>query len=219
MRASGSWRTSAFPGIINFHEELNARCEAAPGRCNDRWTLLGDSIWRCGVGVWFDFSPLVSAATGIMCPGDCRRPRRSALRYRPLKRVGRCVALRPWLQDALNKLAKSDPAHRDLGALLKGFSVLQTKDHARERIASSTEIGLLSLSPLPANSRALTLYQDFSAAFVLGSKLKQLRSAGGRSGSGHHCQAADGQLSLVLQNRSTTCDRMIRHTCPWLCWV
>jgi hypothetical protein len=81
-------------------------------------------------------------------------------------------ALRPWLRDSLDALAKSDPVQREFALLLKSLPGLQTKEHARKQIAEFYRDWLVKLESVPASSRALTLYLDFSAAFVLGNKLK-----------------------------------------------
>jgi len=54
----------------------------------------------------------------------------------------------------------------------KGLDFLQAKDRARRQIAGFYQDWLAKLESVPTSSRALTLYQDLSAAFVLGSRLK-----------------------------------------------
>jgi hypothetical protein len=159
------------PGIINFHEELNARLvKLRP----DAVTIAGP-YWGLNLALWcrglVRFLAIGVGSYRYYVPGRLPQTAKVRVAVPPLKRLVVGVALRPWLQDALNKLAKSDPAHRDLGALLKDLAFLQTKDHARERIARFYRDWVVKLESVPANSRALTLYQDFSAAFVLGSKL------------------------------------------------
>jgi hypothetical protein len=156
------------PGIIHFHEEINAKLPPDT-------VTIGGPYWGLNLALWsrglVRFPAIGVGSYRYYVPG--RLPKSASVRVAvpPLKRLVVGAALRPWLQDALVVLGKSDPARRDLASLLKDLAFLQTKEHARKRIAGFYRDWLVKLESVPASSRALTLYQDFSAAFVLGSKL------------------------------------------------
>jgi hypothetical protein len=156
-----------FPGIIHFHEELNEKHLTEVTIAGPYWGL-NLALWSRGL---VRFPAIGVGSYKYYPPGRSPQAAKVRVAVPPLKRLAVGAALRPWLQNSLDTLAKSDPVHRDLGSLLKNLAFLQTKDHAREQIARFYRDWLLKLESIPASSRALTLYQDFSAAFVLGSKL------------------------------------------------
>jgi hypothetical protein len=105
-----------------------------------------------------------------------REPQSSTAKVRlavaPLRRLAVSVALRSWLPDTLRTLAKHDSAYNELSVLLRSLDALQTKNRARHQVAEFYRDWLVRLESVSANSRALTLYQDFSSAFALGSRAK-----------------------------------------------
>jgi hypothetical protein len=158
-----------FPGIIHFHEELN---EKLP---EDALTIAGP-YWGLNLALWcrglIRFPAIGIGSYRYYVPGRSPQSANVRVALPPLKRLAVGAALRPWLQDTLNTLAKSDPAQREFAALAKRLPILQTKERARKQIAEFYRDWLVRLESVPRNSRALTLYQDFSSAFVLGNKLK-----------------------------------------------
>jgi hypothetical protein len=105
-----------------------------------------------------------------------RRPKPASPRIAlaPLKRLAVCSpGLKIWLHEILRNLGKNDPAYGDFATLLKHFDIFQTKDRARLQVAEFYRDWLGRLESVPMSSTALTLYQDFSSAFVLGKKLKR----------------------------------------------
>ena len=160
-----------FPGIIHFHEELNS---ALP---SDAVSIAGP-YWGLNLVLWtrrlvrFPAVPIGSTYRYAI-PGRDPKSRAAGIRVAvpPLKRLVNEAALRPWLQDALRKLDKADPTYPDLSLLAKRMPV--TNQRAREDVASFYRDWLTRIESTPTVGRALTLYQDFSAAFVLGNRLKQ----------------------------------------------
>jgi hypothetical protein len=159
-----------FPGLIKFHEELNAVLPSDSVTVAGPYWGLNLALWARGlvrfpaIGVGRSFQYFV--------PG--RRPQSANTRVAvpPLKRLVEHSALRSWLPQVLRELPKSDPAHKDFETLAKGIDSLQHKVNARRQIARFYRDWLEKLESVPNSSRALTLYQDLSAAFVLGSRLR-----------------------------------------------
>jgi len=168
----GTLENQRFPGIIHFHEELNARLPAETVTIAGPYWGLNLALWARGL-VRF---PAVGTGRSYQYSVPGREPQSSTAKTRlaipPLKRTAVSIALRRWLPDALRTLAKTDPAYAEFAALLKNLDHLQPKNRARRQVAEFYRDWLVKLESVPANSRALTLYQDLSSAFVLGSRLK-----------------------------------------------
>ena len=93
----------------------------------------------------------------------------------PLRRLAVwSPGLRLWLEETVHRLSKSDPAQKEFLLLLKEFSQLGSQDFARQQVARFYKNWLEKFEGIPPSSRALTLYQDLSAAYVLGMSLKSL---------------------------------------------
>jgi hypothetical protein len=157
-----------FPGIIHFHEELSQKLPS------DAVTIAGP-YWGLNLALWcrglVRFPAIGVGSYRYYVPGRSPKSANVRVALPPLKRLAVSAALRTWLHESLSTLAKSDPVQREFAQLLKSLPVLQTKERARTQIAEFYRDWLVKLESVPASSRALTLYQDFSAAFVLGNKL------------------------------------------------
>jgi hypothetical protein len=79
--------------------------------------------------------------------------------------------LRGWLDKALAKLNPDDPARKVLGYIRENFDMLKAREAARKYNARFYKHWLDEISANPQGGRALALYQDLSAAFVVGSQL------------------------------------------------
>lgn len=160
-----------FPGIIKFHEELGAKLPAETKTVAGPYWGLNLVLWargvvRCpAVGVGRSYQYYV--------PGRQPKSAKTRIALDPLKRLAVCSDLRPWLDESLRTLTKNDPVYRDFATLLKKLEYLQLKDNARKQVAEFYRDWLLKLESVPTGGRALTLYQDFSSAYVLGRKLNK----------------------------------------------
>jgi hypothetical protein len=169
--AASTLENQRFPGIIHFHEELNAKLPS------DTVTIAGP-YWGLNLALWsrgLVRFPAIGVGRGYQYSIPGREPQSSGAKIRvavpPLKRLVVSTALKPWLQRALHKLDRNDPAYNEFAKLAKSLD-LTTKERARRQIAGFYRDWLLKLESVPVSSRALTLYQDLSAAFVLGSRLE-----------------------------------------------
>jgi hypothetical protein len=169
--AVGTLENQRFPGIIHFHEEINAKLPA------DAVTIAGP-YWGLNLVLWtrgLVRFPGIGVGRGYQYFLPGRDPQSKAAKTRvaipPLKRLAVSTAVKPWLQSALRRLNSDDPAYSELAKLAKSLGFL-TKEKARQRVAEFYRNWLVKLESVPASSRALTLYQDLSSAFVLGSRLE-----------------------------------------------
>jgi hypothetical protein len=158
-----------FPGVINFHEELNAVLPS------DSVTIAGP-YWGLNLALWarglVRFPAIgIGRSFQYFVPGRIPQSANTRVAVPPLKRLAEISGLRAWLHHVLRDLPKGDPARSDFEKLAKDFEFLQHKENARHQIAEFYRDWLERLESVPNSSRALTLYQDFSAAFVLGSRL------------------------------------------------
>jgi hypothetical protein len=162
-----------FPGIIKFHEELNAKLPP------DTVTVAGP-YWGLNLVLWarglVRFPAIgVGRSYRYYLPGGVQKEGSPRVALAPLRRLAVwSPGLKTWLQAALNTLSRNDPAHADFSALLRNFDLFNEREHARRQVAKFYHDWLAKLESIPPSSRALALYQDLSAAYVLGMGLKPL---------------------------------------------
>jgi len=168
----GNYENERFPGIVQFHEELNQELPPEAITIAGPYWGLNLILWARGL-VRFPAIGL-GRAYQYFVPGRDPQSRTAKTRIAvpPLKRLAIVSALKPWLQNSLRELPKSDPAHVEFENLNRNLDFLQAKERARRQIAQFYRDWLAKLESVPISSRALTLYQDLSAAFVLGSRLE-----------------------------------------------
>ncbi len=166
-----SLENERFPGVIHFHEELGEKIPPDVVTIAGPYWGLNLALWARGVAHF----PAIGVGRGYQYYIPGRDPQSSGAKPRvavpPLKRLVVSTALKAWLPNALRKLQKADPIHSELAGLAKRLDYL-TKSGARRQIAEFYRDWLAKLESASAGSRALTLYQDLSAAFVLGSRLE-----------------------------------------------
>jgi hypothetical protein len=168
--SSGPLENQRLPGIIHFHEELNSQLPSEMVTIAGPYWALNLALWARGL-VRF---PAIGVGRGYQYSVPGRDPQSAAdirVAVPPLKRLASSTALRPWLHDALRRLRRDDPVYNEFVKLGKKLEAL-TKKSARRQVAEFYKEWLYRLESVPASSRALTLYQDLSAAFVLGSSLQ-----------------------------------------------
>jgi hypothetical protein len=162
-----------FRGLVSFHEELNSKIP------NDTVTVAGP-YWGLNVILWargLIKLPAIGLGKSYQyhVAGGMQKEGLSRVALSPLRRLAQwSPALRKWLEDSLRSLPKSDPAHIEFEKIHRGFESLQNKDVSRRQTARFYNEWLGKIEAVPATSRALSLYQDFSAAYVLGKGLRPL---------------------------------------------
>jgi hypothetical protein len=168
-----NFENERFPGIIKLHEELNSKL---PGDT----VSVGGPYWGLNLVIWarglIRFSAIgVGRSYKYYMPGGRQQEAKPRIALPPLRRLAVwSPELKAWLETVLRKLSKSDQAYQDFSALLRNFQLLSTKIHARRQVARFYGEWLKKLESVPPSSRALTLYQDLSAAYVLGTALPPL---------------------------------------------
>jgi hypothetical protein len=162
-----------FRGLVSFHEELNSKIP------NETVTVAGP-YWGLNIILWargLIKLPAIGLGRSYQyhIAGGRQNKGLSRVALSPLRRLAQWSPdLRKWLEDALRDLPKSDPAHIEFKEIHRGFESLRNEDFSRRQTARFYKEWLGKIEAVPATSRALSLYQDFSAAYVLGKGLEPL---------------------------------------------
>jgi hypothetical protein len=162
-----------FRGLADFHEELNAKIASETVTVAGPYWGLSLILWARGL-IKLPAIGLGKSYQYHIAGGMQKQPL-SRLALAPLRRLAQwSPALRKWLEEALGSLPKSDPAHLEFEKIHRSFESLQNEDVSRRQTARFYREWIGKIEAVPASSRALSLYQDFSAAYVLGKGLKPL---------------------------------------------
>ena len=171
----GSFEHLRFPRLVAFHQELNSKLSAETVTVAGPYWGLNIILWARGlvrlpaIGVGKSFQYHIA--------GGIQKKPVTRIALPPLRRLAQwSPALKKWLESALRSLPKSDVAHSEFARVLRNFEGLQHDDVARGQVARFYKEWIEKLESVTPSSRALTLYQDFSAAYVLGMGLKPLPS-------------------------------------------
>jgi len=160
-----------FPGLIKFHEELNAKLPPKTRTVAGPYWGLNLVLWARGlVGC-----PAIGTGRSYRyyLPGGFQKEGDPRIALPPLRRLAVCSpGLKTWLEEVTGRLSKGDPVHENLLKLLQSFDTFYVKNRARRQVADFYKDWLGKLESVSGDTRGLTLYQDFSSAFVLGKKLK-----------------------------------------------
>lgn len=167
--------STRFPKLIEFHEEIN---ETLP---EGTLTVAGP-YWGMNLILWargLIHYPAVNLGKSYQyhSPGGKLSRGNERIALPPLKRWA--VAnqqLRKWLQDAVKLIPMNDAANGQLSEILQNFQNL-TLD-AQEQVARFYKDWFDRIASVPAPSRALALFQDFSAAYALGKTLPDIPMKG-----------------------------------------
>jgi len=164
------------PQMIQFHIELKEEFEHS----SLQFEVISGPYWAMNLILWarklckYPAICLGSSFRYNLSGGFIRRGS-SRIVIPPLKRlVATTSALRQWLDSTLNKLSPDDPAHKQIRDLREKYSLLANEDYAKNQTANFYSKWIDQLFKIDSQSRPLTLYQDFSSAFVLGSQLDDL---------------------------------------------
>lgn len=160
-----------FPKLIEFHQEIT---ESVP---KDAISIAGP-YWGMNLILWargLVQYPAINLGKSYQyhSPGGKLPKGNERIALPPLKRWA--VAnqqLHRWLQDSLKVIPPSDPAHAQLSAIFQNFTRL-THD-AQDQVAEFYKDWFNRIAREPEPSRALALFQDFSAAYALGKGLPDM---------------------------------------------
>ncbi len=169
----GSHETDRFPGLIKFQEELNSKLPAEALTVAGPYWGLNLILWARGlvrlpaIGVGKSYQYHIA--------GGMQRKPVTRVALPPLRRlVVWSPELKPWLEEALRTVTKNDSAYDDFSKLLGSFQSLSRGNNAIRQVAQFYHDWLGKFESVSASSRALSMYQDLSAAYVLGMGLKPL---------------------------------------------
>lgn len=161
------------PALVGFHEDLR---ETFPEE-----RVIAGPYWGMNLVLWVRKlcdQPAVSLGSGYryFVTGGTLRPGKSRMAIPAIRR--RAVAegaLRGWLDRAVKRLSPADPARPTLVEARNNVNRFSSsKGAARHQVASFYGQWFSDLEALPPSGRALSLFQDFSSAFVVGRQLPQL---------------------------------------------
>jgi hypothetical protein len=163
------------PGLIHFHEELNEKLPSETVKVGGPYWGLNLILWARGL-VRF---PAIGLGRSYQYAIPGRQPQSARTKVRIALPPLKCLLvwspdLKDWLDAALRRLSKADSLHGELTTFLRHFDSFQGKDRARKHNADFYFKWLRRLESASPSSRAVTLYQDFSSAFVIGKRLHQL---------------------------------------------
>jgi hypothetical protein len=178
QEGKGNFESVRFPGLIRFHQELNAAMPGGKITIAGPYWALNLILWARGIATFFAMG--VGKASRYRAPGGMLKQGTNRIAIPPLRRlVTRKPELKGWLSEVLGKIAGNDPSASEFSNLLKQFQVLADEDTARRQIGKFYRAWIERLENTPPQGRPLALFQDFSAAYVLGKSLHDIPSETG----------------------------------------
>jgi hypothetical protein len=170
---SGSRTLSAtrFPGLLGLHEEINDRIPSKIRVAGPYWGL-NLVLWAKGL-VDHPASGIGSGFQYFLAGGHAMQPSPRLALPSLRRRVG-FGQLKPWLERATSRLARSHPAHGEFSDLLKSLALLSDATRARYQVAKFYKTWYDLIGSGPAAGRSLALFQDLSIAYALGKSLPDL---------------------------------------------
>jgi hypothetical protein len=157
--------------IIELHQQVREKISSD-------FTVVAGPYWGLNLILWargLVQHPAIGLGNAFQyhSPGGVLMAGKSRIAIGPLKRLAVASAhLKVWLEETLETISKLDPAHSEIGSLLRSFSHLQVE--GRSQVAGFYSQWVARLEQLPPAGRSLALYQDFSSAYVLGRTLGTL---------------------------------------------
>lgn len=162
--------------VVDLHLELNARLSPKIRIAGPYWGL-NLVLWAkglvdypaIGIGSGYQFflagSPITTPSPKVAL---------SSLR----RRVGVDPQLANWLEMAAGTLSTSHPAHAEFIQIRKQLTFFREYDTARAQVAGFYKSWFEAIARIPAPGRSVALFQDLSAAYVLGKSLPALDHEG-----------------------------------------
>jgi hypothetical protein len=178
QEAKGNFESIRFPGVVRFHQELSAAIPEGKIVIAGPYWALNLILWARGVASFAAIG--VGKASRYRVPGGMLTKGINRVAVSPLRRlVTWQPELKGWLSTVLQTVAKGDPAFAEFSSLLKQFQLLGDDETARLQIGRFYGEWLKRLEATAPQSRSLALFQDFSAAYVLGKSLPDIPSETG----------------------------------------
>lgn len=168
---SATLRNKRFPGILALHEEINARIPSRIRICGPYWGL-NLVLWAKGL---CDFGAIGVGSFQYFLSGGMLKESKARICISSLRRRAAVnTNLVKWLADSTAEIGTSHPAYADLAGLQRRMHVLFDKVAARDQVAEAYSRWLSTLGHGPAAGRSMALFQDLSAAYMLGKLLPPL---------------------------------------------
>jgi len=166
-------RNSRFPNLLTLHQEF---LTALP----DAEIVVGGPYWAINLVMWargLIRFPAVSLGTGykhFLSGGFPRQPT-ARLAIPPIRqRVKVGQDLRRWLDIAVTVDALDNRVRHELSSIRNHLRELSDPFRAQRQVADFYKRWLDRLASVPPAGRGMALYQDLSAAYVLGRMLSEL---------------------------------------------
>lgn len=172
---SKTLRNTRLPGIVSFHEELNARIASKIRIAGPYWgTNL--VLWARGL---VDY-PAIGVGSGYQyfLPGGPSKQPSVRIALPPLRRRTGIIQLKGWLDDVLSSIGTSHPSHAEFQSLRSSLPLLRSSDTARNQVAVFYKRWFDAIAAAPTAGRSMALFQDLSAAYALGRNLPELKEKG-----------------------------------------
>lgn len=173
LDAAPIFQKKRFDGVLKFNSELQEKLpKASPSIAGPYWGLNLIS-WAKGlvehpaIGVGRTFQYHISG--GIITSSPKVR-----IAIPPLRRWAIHSKLKPWLVENVKNYDSASYAFEELNALLKSYNNLGTKQAARRQIAKFYAEWYAKIEEVVPAGRKLALFQDFTAAYVLGNDFSKL---------------------------------------------
>ncbi|WP_417377067.1 hypothetical protein [Gimesia maris] len=167
-------QTKAFSSLVEMHQYIR---EHLP----ENVKKIAGPYWGLNLVLWsrnlIDY-PAMNLGTShkYYLPGSLSKSGNTRMPLIPLRRLAVVSAeLREWLASTIKKLDESDENRKIFSELEKKFDFfLSRSENAQYEIAKFQKQWFKSIQSKKRESRAITLFQDLSEAYALGSRLEDL---------------------------------------------
>jgi hypothetical protein len=173
LDGTGNFEHERFPGIIKFHEELNARIRPETITISGPHWGLNLILWARGLTQFTATGP--GKAYQYHIPGGMLMKGVTRIALAPLRRLAVwSPELKKWIDATLSKIPKSSSDYLEFSSIERHFNVLHDEHQAHLQVARFYKDWFKKFEAIVPQGRALALYQDLSSAYVLGRSLKDL---------------------------------------------
>jgi hypothetical protein len=165
---SPTLRSKRFPGVIGFHEEINAQISSRIRIAGPYWGL-NLVLWARGL---VDH-PAIGIGSGyqhFLSGGHARTPS-VKLAIPSLRRRAGIAQLKKWLDSAIPRLDKAHAAYAELTEIRSNITILTSHDNARRQVATFYKSWYDEIAAAPAAGRSAALFADLTTAYALGKSL------------------------------------------------